>query len=90
MSDWLLFNANSAIFQLYYGENKLHFNEMMSALYETNTFSWIFIVLAHWNNSPRLDMSLNSNTLSWFWANQSFLLLRNDAWLAEKQQIPIL
>jgi len=31
----LLFNANSAIFQLYYGENMLIFNEMMmgSALY---------------------------------------------------------
>ena len=29
MSKWLLFNANSAIFQLYYGENKLIYNEMM-------------------------------------------------------------
>jgi hypothetical protein len=31
----LLFNANSAIFQLYYSENKLIFNEMMmkSAVY---------------------------------------------------------
>jgi hypothetical protein len=31
----LLFNANSAIFQLYHGENKLIFNEMMmmSVLY---------------------------------------------------------
>ena len=26
MSEWLLFNANSASFQLYYGENKLIFN----------------------------------------------------------------
>jgi hypothetical protein len=35
VSEWLLFNANSAIFQLYHGENKLIFNEMMteSALY---------------------------------------------------------
>jgi hypothetical protein len=45
----LLFNANSAFFQLpvYHGENKLIFNEMMmsSALYKTNTLSWIFIVL---------------------------------------------
>ena len=33
--EWLLFNANSAISQLYHGENKLIFNEMMmkSALY---------------------------------------------------------
>ena len=29
MSEWLLFNANAAIFQLYRGENKLMFNEMM-------------------------------------------------------------
>jgi hypothetical protein len=35
LSQWLLFNANSAILQLYHGENKLIFNEMMmmSALY---------------------------------------------------------
>jgi hypothetical protein len=35
VSEWLLLNANSAIFQLYHGENKLIFNEMMmmSALY---------------------------------------------------------
>ena len=35
VSEWLLFNANSAIFQLYYGENKLIFNEIMmrSALF---------------------------------------------------------
>ena len=29
VSDWLLFNANSTTFQLYHGENKLIFNEMM-------------------------------------------------------------
>ena len=34
-SEWLLFNANSAILQLYHGENKLILNEMMmrSVLY---------------------------------------------------------
>jgi hypothetical protein len=39
VSEWgLLLNANSAIFQLFHGENKLIFNEMMmrSALYSTN------------------------------------------------------
>ena len=37
--EWLLFNANIANFQLYHGETKLIFNEMMmrSALYEINT-----------------------------------------------------
>ena len=28
ISEWLVFNANSAIYQLYHGENKLIFNEM--------------------------------------------------------------
>jgi hypothetical protein len=38
MSEWL-FNVNSAIFQLYHGENKLIFNEMMmmSALFSLGT-----------------------------------------------------
>ena len=52
--------------------------------------SLIFIVLAHWNNSLPVDMSLHSNTLFWFRANQSLLFLLNAACLAEKQQIPIL
>ena len=93
VSEWLLFNTNSAIFQLlvYHGENKLIFNEMMtrSILYLTNTLSWIFIVLAHWNNSPGVDMSLHSDILFWFWANQCLLLLLTAVCLAEKQQIPI-
>jgi len=44
-----MFNANSAIIQLYHGENKLIFDEMMtrSALHYTNTLSWILLVLAH-------------------------------------------
>jgi len=44
-----MFNANSAIFQIYHGENKLIFNDMMmrSAFFHNNTLSWIFIVLAH-------------------------------------------
>ena len=28
-----------------------------------------FIVLAHWNNSPQIDMSRHSDALSWFRAN---------------------
>ena len=60
----LLFYLKWAIFQL------LHADEMMT--------SWIFIVVAHWYNSPMVDMSLHSKT------NQSFLLLLNVACLAEK------
>jgi hypothetical protein len=81
-------------FQLFHGENKLIFNEMMImmrfALYQINLLSWIFIMLAHWNNSQQVDMSLHSDTLVWFRANQSLLFLLNAVCLAEKQQIPIL
>ena len=35
VSGWLLFYVNSAIFQLYHGENKLIFNELMM----TNTLT---------------------------------------------------
>ena len=46
--------------------------------------------LARWgNNKQRVDMSLHSDTLFWFRANQSLLFLLNAAFLAEKQQIPI-
>ena len=55
---WLLLNANTAHFQPYHDENKLWFNEMvtMYSLYYTSTLSGIFIVLAHWNNIPRIYM----------------------------------
>jgi hypothetical protein len=50
LKEWVIvvFKANSAIFPLYHGENKLIINEMMmkSTLYQTNM---IFIVLTHWN-----------------------------------------
>ena len=88
----MLFNANSAIFQLYDGENKLILNEMKmrSALHKTNTLSLIFIVLGHRNNSPRIDMMPHSDTnLFRFRANQSVFSLLNAECLAEKQQMPI-
>ena len=47
------------------------------------------IVLAHWNNSQRVDMLLHSDTLFWFQANQSLLFLLNKCFV-EMQQIPIL
>jgi hypothetical protein len=46
----------------------------------TNNLSWIFIVLSRGNNSPQKDMSLHSDTLFWFRANQSLLFLLNAAW----------
>jgi hypothetical protein len=80
VSKWLLFN--SAIFHVYHGE--------LCTRPTSNMLSWIFIVLAHWNNSPWVDMSLHANTLSWFQAKQSLLFLLNAVCLAEKQQISIL
>jgi hypothetical protein len=83
VSEWLLLNANSAVFQLhvYHSENKLLFNEMMmmSALFKINTHSCIFIVLAHWNNHSWIDISSYSHTLSRFRANQSLSFLLNAA-----------
>ena len=97
-SEWLVFNAKWAICQQYHGENTLYFNEMimMFALYYINTLGWIYIVLAV---SLNLSFSLKQqsvgrhvtplSTLSWFRANQSFLVLLNAVCLAEEQQIPI-
>ena len=63
---------------------------MISYLYKTNTLSLIFMVLAHWNNSPRINLSPPSDTFAWFWVNQSLLFLLNAACLAEKHQMQIL
>jgi hypothetical protein len=49
---------------------------------------WIFILLAHWNNSPRVNMSLHLDTLFWFQTNQRLLVLRKAVCLSEKQKIP--
>ena len=51
---------------------------------------YVYIVLVHWKNFLCVEMSLHSNTLSWFRSNQSLLLLLKVVCLAEKQQIPIL
>ena len=61
------------------------FDEMIISTFNYNsvlTSSWIFIVLAHWNNTLQVDMSLH--------LDQSLLFLFNDAWWMEKQQIPII
>ena len=85
VSRWLFFNAKwEYFFYLYYGEIKLHFDEMMimTVLYLINTLNWILIVPAHWNNSSHVDMSLHFDT---FWANQSLFLPLTVENLAEKE-----
>ena len=54
------------------------------------TLSWTFIVLTHYNTSPRIGMSLHSDTLSSFRTNQPLFLNLFAECLAEKQQLPIL
>jgi hypothetical protein len=57
------YGVNEQFFSCYC-ENKFHFNEMMvSALYQTN---WIFILLAHWNNSPRGRHGKTTLQYKWF------------------------
>jgi len=42
------------------------FDEMMMMTATIPTYSW--------NNSPRVDILPHSDTLSWFWTNQSYML----------------
>jgi hypothetical protein len=82
LSDCWLTPTQQLFSYIIWGE-LVSFKEMMmrSGVYKTNTItSWIFIVLAHWNNSPRLDMFPHSDTLSWLRANQSLLFLLNAVW----------
>ena len=94
VSEWLLFCGQFSNFSAISWREKVNFqwddDEVCPVL--DQLLSWIYIVLAHWNNSPQADMLLHSDTLFWFRANQSllFLLKVNAACLAEKQQIPIL
>ena len=71
-SEWMLFNAKWAIFRPYDGENKLLFMQRWWwCLFCTHVVG--NIVLAHWNNTSQIDMSLHSDTLSWLWADYFFL-----------------
>jgi hypothetical protein len=62
---------------LYHGENKIHLDEMMmiSALYQTNTHSWILKVPTHWNNNMQEDMSLYPDS------SQPVIALTPECWV---------
>ena len=69
----MLFNANWATFQSYNGENQKYSYIIIFIFYYDNvcfvldnTLGSIFKVLGHWNNYPRIDTFLHSDTLSWF------------------------
>ena len=53
----------------------------------TNTLNWSCVLIAYWNSKVRVNMSLQSDALSRFLANQSLLLLFKSASLIDKQHI---
>ena len=64
----IVVNIKWEMFQLYHGEIKLHFEEMMFALYH-------HMQLDFHRASSLIDISLHSDTLFGFRANQSLFLL---------------
>ena len=63
---------------------------IVSAMSSREQVNWIFIVIAHWHNNQWMNTSLHLDTFSWYRINKSLLFLLNAAYLAEKQQIPII
>ena len=89
MNEQCCFNTIQVIYHLYHGKNKLHFNDMMlPLLYWTNTISWIFIVLPHWNIS-HIDVALLL-TQNLDFEPTSLLLLIDAVCLGVKQQTLII
>jgi hypothetical protein len=81
VSEWLLFNTNSAIFQLY-----LTWREQVSFQWDDDEVRFVLdqhaeldFYSAHWNNSPWVVMLLHSDKLFWFRAKQTLLFLLNAA-----------
>ena len=83
--EWLLFSANSTIFQLYHGENKLIFNEMMMRSAELDLYSASSLKQQSMGRhvAPPAHIILIPS-------QPVLLFLLNVVCLAEKQQIPIL
>ena len=73
-----------AIFQLYHGKNKIDctFDDVRYVLHQQSWLIFIYCAI-----SPRVDMSLHSETLSWFRANKTLFFLPNAACWVEKQHI---
>ena len=65
LSGWLLFYAEWAVFQPYHGKNKFWRNDDDDVRFLLHA-ELDFIVLAHWNSSPRVEMSLHADSLLLF------------------------
>ena len=67
------------IFQLFHGDNKLLFSEMLiryATLYILDQRSYMNFKI-HCNNSTQIDISLHMDILSWFSAKQVWFLFLN-------------
>ena len=72
----------------------LHFvsDDLCFVLDQHTVLDWCsatFFFVAHWNNSPRVDMLFYLHTLSWIWVkfNPSMIFLPNTACLVKTRQI---
>ena len=63
VSDCLMFNAKQLCS---YIMARASYVSMIWWWRHLSTLEWILFVLAHWNTSSRIDMSLHSSTLSFF------------------------
>jgi hypothetical protein len=73
VSEWLLFNANSAMFFAILWWEQVNFrwaDDEVRFVLDQHAELDFFIVLAHWNNSPQVDMSLHLDTLFWLRTNR--------------------
>ena len=87
VSELLLFNAKWAALQFYLRETsyiRWHDDGVCFV-----RLGWIVFYSSHWNNSTRIDMSLQTDTLFWFRANKSMLFLLITAWLEKNIKIQL-
>ena len=92
--EWLLFNPKWAIFQKHVDHASRSYipwndNDVRLVLDEPAKLDIYSILVVHWNNSPWVVMSLKQDTLSRYWAKQSFLIVHSSECLPEKHQIAI-
>ena len=67
VSEWLLFNAKSAIFQLYHVKNKLIDDDVeVRFVLDQHTELGVYSASSLKQQSVRVNMSLHSDTLFWF------------------------